>query len=181
MIIMAEKTEKENKEEKKEEKKVEEKKEEKKKPKVAPKPIEIPEQAKARGEYLPISVKQAVNVCRFITRKKVSYIIPYLEDVIKKKKAIPYVRHKRHTPHRKGPMTAGRYPVKATEYILGLVKSAQANATYLGLSEEDLIVKSAIPNRAFSKASKRGRFSHVEVTVAEKKEKKKEKKKEVKK
>jgi large subunit ribosomal protein L22 len=157
------KPEKVEKKEKKEEKKTE-------KPKVVPKPKEKPLEAKARAEYVPVSTKQAVNVCRFVKGKNVDKAIIYLEDVIKLKKAIPFVRHKTHTSHRKG-MEAGRFPKKVSKVVIELLKSAKANANYLGLDEDKLIVTRAVPNRAFSKSSRRGRTTHFEIKVAEREEK----------
>jgi len=158
------------KEEKKEEKKEKKPEKEPEKPKVVPKPKEKPLEAKAKAEYVPVSTKQAVNVCRFVKGKNVDKAIAYLEEVMKLKKAIPFVRHKRHTSHRRG-MEAGRYPKKVAKCMIELIQSAKANAIYLGLDETKLIIIKAIPNRGFSKSSKRGRATHLEIKVAESEEK----------
>ncbi len=157
--------------EKKEEEVVEEKsKEEKEKPK---KKVEIKKpkvsEAKGRGEYLPISSKISVEVCRAIRGKNVEKAKNILKGAIEKKKPIRYFRYKKDTPHRKGKgFGAGRFPVKVSKYILGVLENAIANAKYLELDPDELYVKRSISNRAVSKESQRGRYTNLEIVVAKK-------------
>ncbi len=73
----------------------------------------------------------------------------YLEDVISKKRAIPYRRYKKETPHRgqENKFYAGRYPVKAANKILGLLEELEANAEYKGLNTEKLKITHAAAHR----------------------------------
>ncbi|MCD6547449.1 MAG: 50S ribosomal protein L22 [Nanoarchaeota archaeon] len=149
--------------EKPKEKKKEKKKVEVKKPKVF--------EAKGRAEYLPISPKVSVEVCRAIRGKDVAKARRLLNDVIKLKTPIRFYRYNKEVAHRKGKgFGAGRFPVKASKYILDVLENAIANAKYLNLDEEKLYVKSAISNRAVSKEHG-GKYTHVEIVVAQKQEK----------
>jgi len=64
------------------------------------------------------------------------------EQVINKKKPVPFKRFNKKVPHRRGlqKAAAGRYPVKAAKKILEVLESAEANATYKGLDTENLKV-----------------------------------------
>lgn len=104
--------------------------------------------AKVYGKDLPISLKQCVEICKFIKNKDTDKAKTMLESVIKKKTAVPYTRYKRSMPHRSGRMATGRYPVKACEHILLLLKSVEANASNKGLDKNNLIVKTLMPNTA---------------------------------
>ncbi len=89
---------------------------------------------------LPISTKQAVSICKFIKGKEIDEAIRNLGEVIIHKKAIPM---KGEIPHRKGIMS-GRYPKKASQEFIKLLKSLQANANYNGL--ENPIIAEATAN-----------------------------------
>jgi large subunit ribosomal protein L22 len=98
--------------------------------------------AKASGRELRISPKHAREVCAAIKGMKLDQAREFLEQVIKKKKAVPFKRFKKKLPHRRGlqKAAAGRYPVKAAEKILEVLESAEANATFKGLDTENLRV-----------------------------------------
>lgn len=150
------------------EEKPEEKKEEKPKKKVEIKKPKVNE-AKGRGEYLPISSKTSVEVCRAIRGKDVEKAKKILKDAIEKKKPIRFFRYKKDTPHRKGKgFGAGRFPLKVSKYVLGVLENAIANAKYLELDPDELYVKRSISNRAVSKESQRGRYTNLEIVVAKK-------------
>ena len=95
--------------------------------------------AKAVGVSLPVSLKQAVMVCAFIRGKSIDKVKDYLAGVVKTKKPIPFTRFNKDMAHRKG-MAAGRFPIKTAQNILDLVKSAESNAQFKGLSTVNLIV-----------------------------------------
>ncbi|MHC1611085.1 MAG: 50S ribosomal protein L22 [Candidatus Methanospirareceae archaeon] len=107
--------------------------------------------AKAMAYELHISPKHALEVCRAIKGKKVEDAEAYLEDVLDMKAAVPFKRYKKKVPHRRGLKNwyAGRYPLKATEEILKLLRDAKSNAEYKGLDLDALRVMHA--------ATKRGR------------------------
>ncbi|MBW3019197.1 50S ribosomal protein L22 [Candidatus Woesearchaeota archaeon] len=96
--------------------------------------------AKALGVALPISIKHSMMICNQIRGKPVSKAKAILEDTIGMKKAIPFTKFTNGLGHKPG-MAAGRYPVKACAHILSVLKSAEANAQYKGLSTADLIIK----------------------------------------
>lgn len=129
--------------------------------------------AKAVGVGLPISSKQSREICAKIRGLKVDKAKNFLEEVISFKAAVPYKRYNRSIPHRKviGP---GRFPVKACKNILSIVKSAEANAQFKGLSIKNLFVKHVSAQKG-SKTIRYGRLhnktkkTHIEVVLEEKK------------
>ena len=125
-----------------------------------------------KGVYLPISSKISVEVCRAIKGKDIERAKRILNDAIELKRAIRYYRYNKDTPHKPGKgFGAGRYPVKVSGYVLGVLENAMANAVYLNLDPERLYVKLARSERAISK-EKRGRYSNIEIVLAERQEEK---------
>ena len=151
---------------------------------------ETPENnAKAVGVSLPISTKHSIEICNFVRGKSVERVKRLLEEVVKGKTAVPFKRFTESVGHRRGKMSAGRYPAKASKEILNIVKNAEANAQFKGLSVADLVVRHISSQRAAGAmhyGRQRGRQQKrttIEVVVEEKRkeEKKGEKKEEVKK
>ena len=110
---------------------------------------------KASGRELRVSPKHAREVCKTIKNMKLDQAKDYLNQVIKKKKPVPYGRHKKKVGHRHGlhkPPT-GRYPVKAAQKVLHILESAEANAEFKGLDTERLkiIHASAYPGMKIRK------------------------------
>lgn len=103
--------------------------------------------AKACGKGLPISTKQAIEICNFIRNKELQKAKNMLNDVIAKKIAVPYKRFT-SVGHRRGKMAAGRYPIKACTEIVSLLKSAESNAQFIGLNTNNLMIHELIPNKA---------------------------------
>jgi large subunit ribosomal protein L22 len=138
--------------------------------------------AKAYGRDLSISTKKSVEICRAVKGKKVEKAKTYLEKVVEKKQAVPMKRYNRDTAHKKE-IAAGKYPIKAAEAILKIVKNAEANAQNKGLSTKDLIVyhisahKAATPWRFGRQRRRKMKRSHIEVVLLEKKQRKVEEKK----
>jgi len=136
--------------------------------------------AKASGRDLRISFKAAREVCAFIKGMRLLDAQMYLEEVIQKKKPIPFKRFTGKAAHHKGiqgwPIV--RYPVKAAKEILKVLKSVEANAEYKGLDVEKLRIihiaaqkgpklRKYIP-RAFGRATPYfEQLTHIEVVVAE--------------
>ncbi len=165
-------------------KKKQEKQQEKEGAKAATKVKEAPKKKKTKikkpqvnevtgkGIYLPISSKISVEVCRAIKGKDVEKAKRILNDAIEIKRPIRYYRYNKDTPHKPGKgFGAGRYPVKVSKYIMGVLENAIANAVYLNLDPERLYIKLARSERAISK-EKRGRYSNIEIVVAERQEEK---------
>ena len=146
--------------------------------------------ARVVGLNLNISTKQSIEICNFIRGKNIQDVKKVLNNVINGKQAIPYKRHNKKIPHRKGDwITSGRYPKKASKAILRLIESAEANAQQQGLNTSELIIRHIVANKA-AKTRKYGRKigtftknTHIEIVVEEvggkKKEGREEKKKEV--
>ena len=98
--------------------------------------------AKAMAYEINVSPKHCQEILRQIRGMKVSTAKVYLQDVIDKKKSVPFKRHARnvgHKPHQEG-WPSGRYPEKASKEILKLIKHAEANAEYKGLEPENMSI-----------------------------------------
>jgi len=137
--------------------KTEDKKDEKPKQPVQKKPKIKKTETMVLGKNLRISTKYSAAICRFIKNKKIEKAIKELEEVLGKKRPIPM---KGEYPHRKGKgkiaSGGGRYPKKATENFIMLLKSLQANANYNEINEPVIF-------EAFSNIGERpyGRFGAV--------------------
>ncbi len=137
--------------------------------------------ARGVGISLPISYKQAREICAYIKNKKVEMVKKSLNRVLDMKEAIPFKRFNMDVGHKPGNMAAGRYPQNSTFEILKLVESVEKNAVNKGLGNE-LYVASACSHRA--PANPRGgrtageaKRSHVEIIVEERENENKEIKK----
>jgi len=157
-------------EEKPIERKVEEEKEAKKP--IQTKPKVKRDYAVVNAKSLPISAKHSMAICKFIKGKTIENAISDLEPVLIKKKAVPM---KGEIPHRKGKMMSGRYPQKAVEHFIKLLKSLEANAVVNELDSP--VIVEAIANLAQRPFGRFGRTkkkrTHVQIKCVEKKEKKK--------
>ena len=137
--------------------------------------------ARAAGMALPISLKFSVEICRFIKNKKVGLAKKMLQDVIDKKRAVPFRRYDFDLAHKRkiGP---GRYPEKASKHFIQLIETAEANAQFKGLNTSNLMISHISAHNA-GKAWHYGRQSrrkmkrtNVEIFVEEKKTEDKSKK-----
>jgi len=128
--------------------------------------------ASAYGRSLHISTKVSINICNALRYKSVQKAINYLNDVIALKRAIPYTRFTDGVGHRRGPMAAGRFPIKAATAIRDLIKSAASNAENKGFSEELKIIhlcahKANTPMRQGRQRRRTAKRTHIEVVVKE--------------
>jgi large subunit ribosomal protein L22 len=136
--------------------------------------------AKAMGRALKISRKHAVEICRELNGMKLDDAIRYLKDVMALKRPVPFKRHCKDVPHRKGKFGwhAGRFPVKASREILKVLENAKKNAEYKGLNVEKLRIKHISSNkgytikrympRAFGRASPKFQETvHIQVILEE--------------
>ncbi len=101
--------------------------------------VEGEKYAKAFGKNLPISIKDAVNLCRSLKGMKLDDAKDYLEDVMNKRKAVPYFRYLDSISHHRG-IGPGRYPVKEAKYILKVLENAEANAENKDLDTDNLYI-----------------------------------------
>ena len=135
--------------------------------------------AMAFGRNLPISTKQAVEVCNFIRGKKVQKAKTILGEVIEMKTAVPFRRFNKDMGHKRGRIAAGRYPIKTSQHILGIIKSAEINAQAKGMNSQNLFIKVIEANQGTGTqryGRRRGisaKRTHVEVILFEKAQKKK--------
>ena len=135
--------------------------------------------AKAVGRSLPISAKQSVEICGVIRHKYIAKAKELLQNVIDKKRAIPFKRFHKDVGHKKriGP---GRYPVKAAREILKILQMVEANAQFKGLSTANLIIhhiNTSVASRPWHFGRQRRRKmkrTNIEVIVEEKVLQKKE-------
>lgn len=136
-------------------------------------PIETePHQAKAIGKNLRVSWKDVTEIGRFVKGDLVEDAERKLERVIEKELPVPYTKFDSDVGHRSGGQK-GRYPVKAAEEVLEVIRSAKSNAEYEGLNVEGLEVQEFITNqgpRIRTPKRHRGReikSAHVKVVVGE--------------
>jgi large subunit ribosomal protein L22 len=134
----------------------------------------------ASGRDLRVKPKVARELCNQLNGMRLEEAKVYLEDVIDKKRAVPYYRYRRKVPHRKELQghDAGRFPEKTAEEILNILNSVEANAEFKGLYADRLkivhmaaqrgrVIRKYIP-RAFGRASPYFKhLTHIEVAVEE--------------
>jgi len=134
----------------------------------------------ASGRDLRIKPKIAREICNHIKGMRLEEAKVFLEDVIRKKKAVPYYRYRGKTPHRKQLQghDAGRFPEKAAGALLKILDSVEANAEFKGLYADRLriihlvahrgrVIRKFIP-RAFGRASPYYKhLTHIEIAVEE--------------
>ncbi len=142
--------------------------------------VEGDKYAKAYGKNMPLSLKDSVNLCRALKGMRLEAAKDYLEDVINKKRAVPYFRYLDSVSHKKG-IGPGKYPVKEAKFILKILENAEANAENKELDVDSLyimhiaahkgeIYKRYAP-RAMGRSSEiRKEHVHIEVILEEKEE-----------
>ncbi|MDK2892408.1 50S ribosomal protein L22 [Methanohalophilus sp.] len=108
--------------------------------------------SKAMGSELHISPKKSRELCKALKGMRATAARKYLEDVIQMKRAVPFRKHNDSLGHKKGPMAAGRYPVKVAKEILKLLTNAESNAEYKGLDPAHMHIAHI--------SAKRGRVIH---------------------
>ncbi|MBI2658575.1 50S ribosomal protein L22 [Candidatus Woesearchaeota archaeon] len=126
--------------------------------------------ARAIGMALPISFKQSVEICRFIRNKNIINAKEMLQDVVKKKAAVPFRRFDFDLGHKKntGP---GRYPQKASEEFIRLIENVEANAQFKGLNTSNLVIAHISAHKAGKtwhfgrKSRRRMKRTNVEIIV----------------
>lgn len=143
-------------------------------------------EAKAVGVALPVSYKQSYEVAKAIRGKPLAKAKKFLEDVIAHRRAVPMTRFNADTGHKHG-MAAGRFPVNTCTHLLKLLKDAESNAQFKGLSTANLVLTHIAAQqgpgswRYGRHRRRRAKRAHIEVIVSEIKEaEKKAAKKEVK-
>ena len=151
-----EQVEKEEKKKKEEGKKEERKEEKKKKPEEKKKTEAI-----VHGKDLPVSTKQCIAICNSIRNKTIDKSISLLGEVLKMKRAIPM---KGELPHRKGKIMSGRYPIKAAQHFIKLLKQLSANATVNEIEKGRIQCKANRASRPYKRFGNK-RFKRTHVTL----------------
>ncbi|TVY85550.1 60S ribosomal protein L17 [Lachnellula suecica] len=114
--------------------------------------------ARARGAYLRVSFKNTRETAQAINGWKLQRAIKFLENVQEHKEAVPMRRYAGGTGRaaqgkwnwlgKQFGVSRARWPVKSAEFLLGLLKNAEANADTKGLDTGNLIVKHIQVNQA---------------------------------
>ncbi|KAJ5574838.1 2-hydroxyacid dehydrogenase [Penicillium hetheringtonii] len=114
--------------------------------------IENAKSARARGSYLRVSFKNTRETAQAVNGMKLSKALVYLENVTKKSMAVPMRRYAGSTGRtaqgKQFGVSKARWPIKSAEYILDLLKNAEANADVKGLDTQALIVSRIQVNQA---------------------------------
>jgi len=145
--------------------------------------------ARASLRGINASFKDLCEVCRSVRGKDTDYAIDFLEQAAVGEKAIYFARHNKGKGHRRelGGRKGG-WPVKSVKFVLGVLKSAAANATKLSLGQTK--VAHIIANKVdmYPRMSPKGRrirqdfeTAFIEVVLEESQEKVEAKKKDSKK
>jgi large subunit ribosomal protein L22 len=95
--------------------------------------------ARAYGNELRTSWKNAINIAHAIRGMKVRKAEAYLEDVIAIKKPVKMVRRNRKIAAKPG-IGKGRYPAKSAERTLRILRNAINNAEYQGLDPDRMVI-----------------------------------------
>ncbi len=128
--------------------------------------------ARAIGIALPISLKQSVELCRFIKNKNVNEAKKLLQKTIDRKLAVPFRKFNRDLGHKKktGP---ARYPKKASKAFMNIIENVEANAQFKGLNTSNLIITHVSSHKAskslhFGRKSRRKmKRTNIEIVVEE--------------
>ncbi|KAG8629940.1 hypothetical protein KVT40_001559 [Elsinoe batatas] len=114
--------------------------------------IDNAKSARARGSYLRVSFKNTRETAQAINGLKLQRAVTYLEHVKEHREAIPMRRFAGSTGRtaqgKPFGVSKARWPVKSAEFLLGLLKNAEANADTKGLDTSNLIVKHIQVNQA---------------------------------
>jgi large subunit ribosomal protein L17e len=101
---------------------------------------------------LRVHFKNTREVAAAIQGKKLAKAVSYLKDVTEQKQAIPFRRFAggigRTAQGKAHGVSRARWPVKSVEFVLGLLKNAEANADVKQLDKEKLVIKHIQVNQA---------------------------------
>ncbi len=131
--------------------------------------------AKACMKDIDLSYKKAAVVMDAIRGMPLLKAEEYLEEVIEKKRPIPFKKYNTGVGHKPGGVI-GKYPVKAAQMILKLLRNVENNAENKGLDKEKLVIIHAKADKGavLKRRAPRGRWrynnlvlAHIEVIVRE--------------
>lgn len=95
--------------------------------------------ARAFGNEMRTSWKNAINITRQIQGMKVRKAEQYLEDVIALKRAVKFTTRLLKVAHKPG-IGPGRYPKKSAQKTLVVLRNAINNAEYQGLDPDEMVI-----------------------------------------
>lgn len=98
---------------------------------------------RAMAREIDVSPKFSRELCRAVVGLKLDRAKNLMEDVMNKKKPIPYRRHRKERGHRRGAGGPGGFPVKIARHVLRLLESLEANAEFKGLAPSDIKITHA--------------------------------------
>ncbi|KAK9455312.1 ribosomal protein L22/L17 [Dipodascopsis uninucleata] len=139
----------------------------------------------SRGSYLRVSFKNTRETAQAVNGWDLQKAYTYLGNVQEKKQAIPFRRYNgsigRTGQGKEFGVTKARWPVKSVNFILDLLKNAEANANTKGLDTSNLVIKHIQVNQAPKQRRRtyraHGRINpymscpcHIEVILVEKDE-----------
>lgn len=144
--------------------------------------LEFPQEkaARAYGNELRTSWKNAINICRAIQGMHVRKAEKFLESVIALETPVKMVRRNRKIAAKPG-IGRGRYPVKSADRTLRVLRNAINNAEYQGLDPDKMVIIHAqaykgrsltgwMP-RAMGRATKKNEeTTNLEIFIQEKEE-----------
>merc|ERR1712130_645461 len=114
--------------------------------------IESAKSARARGSYLRVSYKNTRETAQAINGWKLERAVSFLENVKEHREAVPMRRYAGSTGRtaqgKQFGVSKARWPVKSAEFLLSLLKNAEANADTKGLDTSNLIIKHIQVNQA---------------------------------
>jgi large subunit ribosomal protein L22 len=114
--------------------------------------------ARVYGRAVRISTKNSIIVCRAINGKNLIKAKNLLSDFVEQKRSID-----------------GKYYTKTSEEVLGLLKSAEANATFKGLDTARMVINASAhkgfsfirPRRSKLKRTRR-KMTNVQIVLVQK-------------
>ncbi|CRL01912.1 CLUMA_CG015060, isoform A [Clunio marinus] len=148
-------------------------------------PEVISKSCKSRGDNLRVHFKNTRETALAIKRMTLRRAQRFLKNVTEKKECVPFRRYNggvgRCAQAKQWGTSIGRWPKKSADFLLQLLKNAEANADYKGLDIDRLVIDHIQVNRApcLRRRTYRahGRINpymsspcHVELTLTEKEE-----------
>jgi len=150
---------------------------------IPDKKVDPAKTAKARGSYLRVHFKNTYETARAIKGLRLKQAQKYLNDVVERKTAVPFLRHNggpgRHAQAKQFGTSQCRWPEKSCRFLLDLLQNAQSNAESKNLKVNQLVVSHILVNRAPKQRRRthraHGRIgpylasnSHIELVLSEK-------------
>jgi len=107
---------------------------------------------KARGSNLRVHFKNTREAAKTIKKMTLRRAVRFLKNVVAHKECVPFRRFNggvgRCAQAKQWKVTQGRWPKKSAEFLLQLLRNAEANADYKGLEVDHLVVEHIQVNRA---------------------------------